>query len=98
MANAPRLHVKLSAPYRNWDLRTDEGRNDMRCAADMLLEAFSPARLMWGSDWPHTQFEASQTFNLALENMLNLSLDEPAREAVMSGTAFGFYRFHKPTR
>jgi predicted TIM-barrel fold metal-dependent hydrolase len=98
MANAPRLHVKLSAPYRNWDLRTDEGRNDMRRAADMLLEAFSPARLMWGSDWPHTQFEASQTFNLALENMLNLSLDEPAREAVMSGTAFGFYRFHKPTR
>lgn len=46
-----RVHVKLSGAYRIGDALAQR-------LAPMLRDAFGPARLLWGSDWPHTQFEA----------------------------------------
>jgi predicted TIM-barrel fold metal-dependent hydrolase len=54
-SRSPRLLFKLSAPYRM--LRAAAGG----CAA-ALLDAVGPARLLWGSDWPHTQHEGGQTY------------------------------------
>ncbi len=51
----PRLWLKLSAPYRL-------GARGLALAdvlAPTLLKAFSPARLVVGSDWPHTRFEGA---------------------------------------
>ncbi len=50
-----RVWVKLSAAYR----LGGDGRRDRvaRRAAPMLRDALGLGRLMWGSDWPHTQFE-----------------------------------------
>ncbi len=51
--------VKLSAPYRL-------GRYGAHLASSLypwLRDAFGPERLMWGSDWPHTQFETTQNFD-----------------------------------
>ena len=63
-----RLYFKLSAPYRNGP----EGRDFARKAYPLLRHAFGLDRLMWGSDWPHTQHEALQTYadNLAFLNEL----------------------------
>ena len=48
-----RVWVKLSAPYRN-------GPNGLAIAADaipLLKDHLGLDHLVWGSDWPHTQFE-----------------------------------------
>ncbi|WP_363322242.1 amidohydrolase family protein [uncultured Pigmentiphaga sp.] len=46
------LWVKLSGAYRNW---RDPSGADARRAAELLLAHVGPDRLLWGSDWPHTQ-------------------------------------------
>ena len=49
------LRVKISAPYRLRDTPSNEGYRN----ALAILTARHPDRLLWGSDWPHTElFEA----------------------------------------
>ncbi|MDX2205018.1 MAG: amidohydrolase family protein [Hyphomicrobiaceae bacterium] len=50
-----RLYVKLSAPYRC-------GGVDVQPYIDALLQRLGPQRLLWGSDWPWTQFEAGRDY------------------------------------
>lgn len=45
--------VKLSGPYR----LGPDGARIARAAMPPLRDAFGLDRLVWGSDWPHTQFE-----------------------------------------
>ncbi|MGY8710078.1 amidohydrolase family protein [Bradyrhizobium sp. 18BD] len=51
--------VKISAPYRNGPA----GEEFAKAAYPLLRNAYGPDRLLWGSDWPHTQFEASQGYD-----------------------------------
>ncbi|KAF7547240.1 hypothetical protein G7Z17_g7875 [Cylindrodendrum hubeiense] len=44
--------VKISAPYRN--SRADPGFQDLEQIVTQLVRA-NPKRVVWGSDWPHTQ-------------------------------------------
>ncbi|MEO8937230.1 MAG: amidohydrolase family protein [Burkholderiaceae bacterium] len=53
-----RTWVKLSAPYRGGPY----GKQRAVRAYPRLRDAFGFDRLMWGSDWPHTGFERSETF------------------------------------
>lgn len=53
-----RVWVKLSGAYRNGR----EGAAFACAAYPLLRDAFGTERLMWGSDWPHTQFEATQDY------------------------------------
>ncbi len=46
-----RVHVKISAPYRLRDTASHEGYRN----ALAILAARRPDRLLWGSDWPHTE-------------------------------------------
>jgi predicted TIM-barrel fold metal-dependent hydrolase len=50
--------IKISAPYRNGA----NGEAFAKQAYPLLREAYGLDRLLWGSDWPHTQFEAGQTY------------------------------------
>lgn len=65
-ADSGRVWVKLSAAYRSArSPRVDAGARTAALAAEdagsarstvaALLAAFGPERLVWGSDWPHTQ-------------------------------------------
>lgn len=45
------LYVKMSAPYRISDM--SPRYEDLRPIVEALVSA-KPARLLWGSDWPHT--------------------------------------------
>lgn len=55
-----RTWVKISAAYRNGN----EGAGEATAlkAYPMLRDSLGVERLLWGSDWPHTQFEKTQTF------------------------------------
>ncbi|SEK11032.1 amidohydrolase family protein [Paraburkholderia diazotrophica] len=93
LAHTQRVWVKISAAYRNWrDLRT--GDDDMHEAVRLLKEAFGPGRLMWGSDWPHTQYEAREHFAHALKLFRALLADDEERSAVLADTPARLYMFN----
>lgn len=52
-AASGQVWVKLSAAYRLWP--TEQSAELGRRATEQLLQAFTASRLMWGSDWPHTE-------------------------------------------
>jgi 2-pyrone-4,6-dicarboxylate lactonase len=52
-----RVYAKLSAPYRQ---SSDTNRYEDVRPLHQALVSSNPERLLWGSDWPHTQTEATQ--------------------------------------
>ncbi|CAM3565147.1 2-pyrone-4,6-dicarbaxylate hydrolase [Bordetella sputigena] len=52
-AGSDRVWVKLSGAYRNWS--HEQAATAGREATRQLLDAYTAARLVWGSDWPHTE-------------------------------------------
>ncbi|WP_407671278.1 amidohydrolase family protein [Paraburkholderia phymatum] len=84
--------VKISAAYRNWPhCRADDSATLE--AFRLLKEAFGVHRLMWGSDWPHTQFEVHDRFADALELLNALLPDGTERGVVLADTPARFYGF-----
>jgi predicted TIM-barrel fold metal-dependent hydrolase len=85
-----RVWVKISAAYRNGK----DGVGD-RIALDAmapLRASFGLDRLMWGSDWPHTQFE-NQINYAAMRAQLDTWLPDPTdRKVVLAETPRGLFR------
>jgi len=75
LARTQRLWIKVSGTYRNWT-HGGTSEDETRRAFDLLKEAFSVERLMWGSDWPHTQHETPEQFSRSLELLHALIPDE----------------------
>ena len=61
-ADCGRAWVKLAAAYRSWPDQSGKAACD---AAQALLHAFGAERLVWGSDWPHTQYRESVDYESA---------------------------------
>ncbi len=72
--------VKISAPYRNGVAGEDFAKQ----AYPLLRNAYGPDRLLWGSDWPHTQFEATQTYAKNREFLDMLIADKNERARVLA--------------
>lgn len=75
-----RAWIKISGVYRNGP----EGRAFARAAWPMVRDAFGLDRLIWGSDWPHTQFEASETYAGNRAFLDELVSDETERSRVLA--------------
>ncbi|MBY0364482.1 MAG: amidohydrolase family protein [Phreatobacter sp.] len=73
----PRVHMKLSAPYR-------VRHPDIRGLAGRIVDAYGPERLMWGSDWPWTQHEEAAKAVSLLPGAVGL---DGATIATMEATA-----------
>src|SRR3546814_9232526 len=73
LAESGRVWVKLSAVYRIWPENSIEG-----CTAVVrhLVDCFCARRLMWGSDWPHTEHESVSS----LLNLLHWLIDAVSRQ------------------
>lgn len=54
------IWVKVSACYRLGGL--EKGLDLAKMMIGPLLEAYGADRILWGSDWPHTQFEEEITY------------------------------------
>ena len=75
-----RVWVKISAPYRNGAV----GESFAKEAYPLLREAYGLDRLLWGSDWPHTQFEARERYEKNRLFLNELIVDQDERAQVLA--------------
>jgi predicted TIM-barrel fold metal-dependent hydrolase len=90
-SDSGRVWVKLSGAYRC----TDAGSSFVPDAIEQLLIRFGAERLMWGSDWPHTQFEHVTDYRTALSTLLDLDLESTVSNTILYSTPHSFYGFEK---
>ena len=60
--------------------------------ADVVLEAFGPERVMWGSDWPVSRLRGEYGDWHGAAQKLCAHLPKADRDAIFGGTATRFYR------
>lgn len=82
---AGRTYVKLSAGYRCGGL-------DVAPLAGALIAMLGPERLVWGSDWPWTQFESGRSYSAIAAQIAGWLPDREALAAIdlTATTLFGF--------
>lgn len=73
------------ADWHRWDVPA------IRPYADVVLEAFGPGRVLFGSDWPVCLLAASYDQVVALTEELVSGLAAGERDAVLGGTARAVY-------
>ncbi|WP_175745280.1 amidohydrolase family protein [Burkholderia ambifaria] len=83
--------VKLSAAYRSAE--NSNGIEHGRALATALLDSFGPERMVWGSDWPHTQHRHLIDYDGALSALEYWIPDRAARDRVMTTSAAELFRF-----
>jgi predicted TIM-barrel fold metal-dependent hydrolase len=68
LALGGQLWMKVSGIYR---LEGDERQNltFAREALPLLVQSFGPQRMVWGSDWPHTQHEGTVSYRTVTEQL-----------------------------
>lgn len=94
-AGSGQVWVKLSAPYRNWAAPACAASG--RLAAQQLLDAYTPDRLMWGSDWPHTEHRHLASYPAAMQ-WLDAWIDDPAqRRTLLADTPLRLFQFQGDT-
>lgn len=71
---------------------TDWKPADLQPYADVVLDAFTPARVMFGSDWPVCLLAASYAEVVETAETLTASLTPTEREAVFATTATNTYK------
>jgi predicted TIM-barrel fold metal-dependent hydrolase len=72
--------VKISAPYRNGAA----GEAFANAAYPLLRKSYDLDRLLWGSDWPHTQFESTQSYARNRQFLDALIADDTERAQVLA--------------
>jgi len=91
-ARSRRVWVKVSGLYRNWSNLDDlSGAKD---CVSRLLDAFGPERLVWGSDWPHTQNESKIRYAMT-QRHLEACVPSPAdRKIILQDAPARLFRFN----
>lgn len=90
-AKAPNMYCKLSGMVTEAD-RAACRPADLKPYVDLALEAFGPARLMYGSDWPVCLLAAPYgRVKGALDELIS-RLSRAERAQIFGGTAERFYR------
>ena len=79
--------VKISAHYR-------AGAESVALAAyPMLRDAFGLTRLIWGSDWPHTNFEHAQDYAANRAFLQRMVPDAAERAVILIDNPWSLFRF-----
>ncbi len=81
-----RVWVKASGPYRC-------GGGDCGQYARAILEAAGNERLVWGSDWPWTQFGDGMTYRKSFDWLSSWVPDPKVREVVLGPAAAKLFKF-----
>ncbi len=91
LATRPNVACKLSGlvTEANWTQWTVD---DIRPYADIVLDAFGPARVLFGSDWPVCELAAGYPAVTDLARELCAGLSEADQAAVFADNARRWYR------
>jgi len=91
LARRPNVYCKISglvteADYQAWT------KSELRLYFDVVLEAFGPERLMFGSDWPVclVACDYAQWHQIVLDWVMELSAKEQSQ--ILGGTAMDAYQ------
>jgi len=76
--------MKISGAYRNGT----NGRGEQMAmeAMPLLRSSFGLERLLWGSDWPHTQFESKENYEKSLDILKRIMPEEHDRQQIFVET------------
>ncbi|ARP83453.1 hypothetical protein CAL12_23285 [Bordetella genomosp. 8] len=88
-AGSGRVWVKLSGAYRNWP--HEQAATAGAEATRLLLDAYTPERLLWGSDWPHTE-HGYMAYGAAYEWLHRWVADNETRRLILGETARRLFR------
>lgn len=94
LGSGGQLWMKVSGVYRLAG-SAEQNLAFARAALPLLAQSFGPQRLVWGSDWPHTQHEQSVGFATVVEQLQALHGSAPLMQALRVDTPralFGFDR------
>jgi len=91
LADTGRVWVKLSAAYRN--CLEGDGMEAALGAASALRRAFTAERLVWGSDWPHTQHRERVHFDATHASLACWLPDPKERARVLCDSPKTLFRF-----
>lgn len=105
-ADSGRVWVKLSAAYRNAHVSrlplaeraaalAERDAAAATEAATALLRAFGADRLVWGSDWPHTQHEDLADFAGSRALLDHWIPNAAQRRRILVDTPAALYGFHQ---
>jgi predicted TIM-barrel fold metal-dependent hydrolase len=86
-----RVWVKISGAYRNG--ANQRGEAIALAAMPRLKDALGLDRLVWGSDWPHTQFESQINYDKAWAFASVLLPSAADRQQVLVDTPAQLFRF-----
>jgi predicted TIM-barrel fold metal-dependent hydrolase len=78
------LWIKLSAQYRTPNIHH-------RSIYEYWLKKIGISRLLWGSDWPHTRFEGSETYENQMKEFLALTQDAGAIHRILCDNPRSLY-------
>ena len=95
MASSGREWVKVSAAYRV-SANPHDPAAALAAAADAwpaLVREFGVDRLVWGTDWPHTQFEDMQDAGSARAQLSAFVTDPDQLHAVLIDTPSALFHF-----
>jgi predicted TIM-barrel fold metal-dependent hydrolase len=81
-----RVWIKASGPYRC-------GGGDCSLYARAILDAAGNERLVWGSDWPWTQFSDGITYGKCFDWLRSWVPDPKVREVVLGPAAAKLFKF-----
>jgi len=94
--SSERAAVKLSGPFRF--SRTGPPYRDADPYVAALIEAFTPERCVWGSDWPFLRIPARIDYGPVLECLTRWLPDERQRRRVLWDTPARLFGFGSFTR
>lgn len=86
--------IKVSGYYRLGEKGLDEkaGKNATDALA-LLLQHGMQNRLVWGSDWPHTQNEQQMSFDKALDNFKKIVNNEALFTQILTKNNAALFNF-----
>lgn len=92
LGSSGQLWMKVSAIYR---LAAEARQNlEFACSLLPLLEqSLGPQRLVWGSDWPHTQHEADVGYDTVMDQLQALGCSESLRQAMLIDSPVQLFGF-----
>lgn len=90
LAASGRVWVKLSGDYRIWPEGSTDG---CEAVVQHLINSFGTQRLMWGSDWPHTEHESLSSVRKSLHWLINAVESQENLAEILSHTPKSFFRF-----